>query len=50
MSVIAPKFRIGYFLKAIIDNALWILILVTLIGLPIIQIVLFYIELPVIAG
>ena len=50
MSVIAPKFRLGYFLKAIVDNALWILILVTLIGLPIIQIVLFYIELPVIDG
>ncbi len=50
MSVIAPKFRLGYLLKGIIDNALWILVLVTLIAIPAIQIVLIYMELPVIDG
>ena len=48
MSVIAPKFRLGYFLKSIIDNIFWIIILVTLIAIPAIQIVLFYMDLPVI--
>jgi len=50
MSVIAPKFRLGYFLKGIFDNAFWILTLVTLAGIPLIQIVLFYMDLPVIDG
>jgi NADH-quinone oxidoreductase subunit H len=50
MSVIAPKFRLGYFLKAIFDNAFWILTLVTLAGIPAIQIGLFFAPLPVIDG
>ena len=50
MSVIAPKFRLAYFLKSIIDNIFWIIILVTIIAIPAIQVVLFYIELPVIEG
>ena len=50
MSVIAPKFRLGYFLKGIFDNAFWILTIVTLAGIPAIQIVLFYMDLPVIDG
>ncbi len=50
MSVIAPKFRLGYFLKGIFDNAFWILTIVTLAGIPLIQIVLFYMDLPVIEG
>jgi len=50
MSVIAPKFRLGYFLKAIFDNAFWILTLVTLAGIPAIQIALFLAPLPVIDG
>jgi NADH-quinone oxidoreductase subunit H len=50
MSVIAPKFRLGYFLKAILDNAFWILTLVTLAGIPAIQIALFFMPLPVIDG
>jgi len=50
MSVIAPKFRLGYFLKAILDNAFWILTLVTLAGIPAIQIGLFFAPLPVIDG
>jgi len=50
MSVIAPKFRLGYFLKAILDNAFWILTIVTLAGIPAIQIGLFFAPLPVIDG
>ena len=50
MSVIAPQFRLGYFLKSVIDNIFWIIVLMTLIGLPLIQIVLFYVELPVVEG
>ena len=50
MSVIAPKFRLGYFLKGIFDNLFWIITLVTLAGIPAIQIGLFYLELPVIDG
>jgi len=50
MSVIAPKFRLGYFIKSLLDNIFWIIILLTLIGIPLIQIALFYIDLPVIDG
>ena len=50
MSVIAPTFRLSYFLKSILDNVFWIIVLVTLVGIPAIQIVLFYIEMPVING
>lgn len=50
MSVIAPKFRFSEFLKSLIDNIFWIIVLVTLAGIPAIQIALFYVELPVIEG
>jgi NADH-quinone oxidoreductase subunit H len=50
MSVIAPKFRLGYFLKSLTDNIFWIIILLTLVGIPAIQIVLFYVDLPVLDG
>jgi NADH-quinone oxidoreductase subunit H len=50
MSVIAPKFRLGYFLKSLTDNIFWIIILLTLVGIPVIQIVLFYVDLPVLDG
>jgi NADH-quinone oxidoreductase subunit H len=50
MSVIAPKFRFSYFIKALLDNIFWIVVLMTLVGIPLIQIVLFYIELPVLEG
>ena len=50
MSVIAPKFRLGYFLKSVIDNVFWIIILVTLIAIPAIQFGLFFMDLPVIEG
>ena len=50
MSVIAPKFRLAYLLKGVLNDVFWIIVLVTLIGFPIIMIVLFYIELPVLEG
>ncbi len=50
MSVIAPKFRVGYFLKSIIDIVLWIVLIFTLIGLPVIFIILFFVKLPVVDG
>ncbi len=50
MSVIAPKFRLGYFIKSILDNVFWILLIVTLIGVPAIQVLLFALDLPVING
>jgi NADH-quinone oxidoreductase subunit H len=50
MSVIAPKFRLGYFLKSLTDNIFWIIVLLTLLGIPVIQIVLFYVDLPVLDG
>ena len=40
MSVIAPKFRLGYLEKGITDNIFWIIVLLTLIGIPVVQIVL----------
>jgi len=50
MSVIAPKFRLGYFIKGLLDNIFWIIILLTLVGIPAIMVVLFFIEMPVIDG
>ena len=50
MSVIAPDFRLSGFLRSILDNIFWIIVLVTLAGIPAIQIILFYIEMPVIDG
>ncbi|MEM4253674.1 MAG: complex I subunit 1 family protein, partial [Candidatus Nitrosotenuis sp.] len=50
MSTIAPKFRLSYFIKSILDNTFWAITLLTLIGLPFVQVILFYLELPVIGG
>ena len=50
MSVIAPDFKLSRFLRSILDNVFWIILLITLIGIPAVQIVLFYIEMPVIDG
>ena len=50
MSVIAPKFKLSEFIKSILDNLFWIVLLSSLIGIPAIQIVLFFIEMPVING
>ncbi len=50
MSALAPKFRLSYFIKSILDNAFWAVILLTLVGIPLAMILLFYLELPVIGG
>ncbi len=50
MSIIAPKFSLGYFIKSILDNLFWVLLIVSLVGIPVVQIVLFYVELPVLGG
>jgi len=50
MSVIAPKFRLGYLINCFNDNIFWFFVLLTLIGIPAIQIVLIYIDFPVIDG
>lgn len=50
MSVIAPKFRLSQFLKVILDNLFWFVLLFSLIGIPAAQVVLFYVEMPVIDG
>lgn len=50
MSILAPKFSLGYFLKSILDNVFWAVLIVSLIGVPAIQVVLIYVDLPVIDG
>ena len=50
MSVIAPNFKLSEFIKSLLDNVFWTLLLFSLVGLPLVQIVLFYIEMPVIDG
>jgi NADH-quinone oxidoreductase subunit H len=47
MSAIAPKFRFSYFIKSITDNAFWIITILTLIGIPILMVSMFYFPLPV---
>ena len=50
MSVIAPNFKLSEFLKSLLDNVFWILLLMVLIGVPAIFIILFAVEMPVING
>ncbi len=50
MSVIAPKFKLSEFVKSLLDNIFWVLLLMTIVGIPAVQIALFYIEMPVIHG
>ena len=50
MSTIAPDFKLSMFIRSILDNVFWIIMLVTLIGIPAVQIILFYVEMPVIDG
>ena len=50
MSVIAPNFKFSEFVKSILDNVFWIVLIFALIGLPAGMIALFYVELPVIDG
>ena len=50
MSVIAPKFKLSEFIKSLLDNIFWIILIVVLVGLPVIMMILFVIEMPVIDG
>ncbi|MCH2406227.1 MAG: NADH-quinone oxidoreductase subunit H, partial [Nitrosopumilus sp.] len=50
MSVIAPNFKLSGFIKSLLDNIFWILLLLVLIGIPLVFMVLFVIPLPVIDG
>lgn len=50
MSVIAPNFKLSEFIKSILDNAFWFLLLFVLIGIPAVMFTLFFIEMPVING
>lgn len=50
MSVIAPKFKLSEFIKSLLDNVFWILLIMVLVGIPAIMMILFVIEMPVING
>ena len=50
MSVIAPKFKLSEFIKSLLDNVFWIILILVLIGLPAVFMILFVIEMPVING
>lgn len=50
MSVIAPEFRLSRFIRSILDNLFWFILLMTLVGVPLVMTVLFFIDLPVIDG
>ena len=50
MSVIAPNFKLSEFIKSLLDNAFWAVLLMVLVGIPAVMMVLFFIEMPVING
>ncbi len=50
MSPIAPDFRLSRFVASITNLIFWVMVIFTLAGLPIVFIVLFYIQLPEING
>src|SRR5574338_59690 len=50
MSSIAPEFRLSRFVASLTDVIFWVVVIFTLVGLPLILILLFYIQLPVIDG
>jgi len=50
MSVIAPNFKLSEFIKSLLDNVFWILLIMVLVGIPAVMMVLFVIEMPVIDG
>ena len=50
MSVIAPNFKLSEFIKSILDVGFWVLLLFVLIGLPLVFMVLFFMEMPIING
>ena len=45
-----PSFKLSEFIKSLLDNVFWIVLLASLIGIPAIQVVLFFVEMPVING
>ena len=48
MSIIAPKFKLSEFIRSILDNLFWVILIVTLAAIPLIQILLFYVDFPII--
>ena len=50
MSVIAPQFKLSEFIKSLLDNVFWIILILVLIGIPAIMMILFAMEMPVIDG
>lgn len=50
MSVIAPKFKLSEFIKSLLDNIFWIILLLVLVGIPASMMILFVIPMPVIDG
>ena len=50
MSTIAPEFRLSRFIASLTDIIFWVLLIFSLVGLPLVFIILFYIKLPVING
>jgi NADH-quinone oxidoreductase subunit H len=50
MSTIAPKFRLSYFIQSLLNDVFWAVVLLTLIGIPLTMILLFYLELPVLGN
>ncbi|MDE0831992.1 MAG: NADH-quinone oxidoreductase subunit H, partial [Nitrosopumilus sp.] len=50
MSVIAPNFKFSKFIQSLISDVVWFVLIFSLIGFPIIMMVLFFIPMPVIDG
>ena len=50
MSVIAPNFKLSGFIKSLLDNIFWILLIFVLAGLPAVFMILLLVDLPVIDG
>ena len=50
MSTIAPEFRLSRFIASLTDIIFWVLLIFSIVGLPLVFIILFYIKLPVING
>ena len=50
MSVIAPDFKLSGFIKSLITDIVWALLIMSLIGIPAIMMILFFVPMPVIDG
>ncbi len=50
MSVIAPAFKLSEFIKSLLDNIFWIVLIMVLVGIPAVMMILFVVEMPVING